>query len=194
MTGAEAILFRNRLAAYGFDVRQFHYQSISQPPEQVLDALAAEVRRHDGPVHLVGHSLGGLVILRLLAREPALGVGRVVLLGSPVNGSAAATGLSRFAGSGWLLGAMASELLSDAPRAWHGTTPVGVIAGTQSLGLGCLVAGIEGPNDGTVAVAETKLEGESAFLELPVSHVGLLLSRRVVAATAHFLEGGELSV
>jgi pimeloyl-ACP methyl ester carboxylesterase len=193
MTGAEATLFRHRLAAQGFAVRQYHYHSVSQPPAAVLDGLADEVLRHGGPVHLVGHSLGGLVILRLLEARGDLPVGRVVLLGSPVNGSAAAQGLVRLAGSDWMFGAMAGELLSGAPRRWCGTTPVGVVAGTQSLGLGRLVAGLDGPNDGTVAVAEARLEGASAILELSVSHVGLLLSQRVVAATASFLGGGELS-
>ena len=40
-----------------------------------------------GPVALVGHSLGGLVALEALRRQPDLPVSRVVCLGSPLRGS-----------------------------------------------------------------------------------------------------------
>ena len=194
MTGAEAMLFRHRLAAHGYSVRQHHYHSASATAATVLAGLRDEVLRGDGPVHLVGHSLGGLVILRLLEAHPELPVGRIVLLGSPVNGSRAATGLARIVGSDWMFGPMASgELLDGTPRVWRHPAPLGVVAGTQSFGLGRLVAGLDGPNDGTVAVAETHLAGASDHLELPVSHVGFMLSQRVVDATARFLGAGSFS-
>jgi len=194
MTGAEATLFRHRLAAHGYTVRQHHYHSGSATAATVLAGLREEVLGLGGPVHLVGHSLGGLVILRLLEAFPELPVGRVVLLGSPVNGSRAAAGLVRLTGSDWMFGPMASnELLDGAPRAWRHPAPVGVVAGTQSLGLGRLVCGLDGPNDGTVAVAETRLEGATDHVELGVSHFGFMLSQGVVAATARFLASGSFS-
>ena len=194
MTGAEATLFRHRLAAHGYAVRQYHYHSGSATAATVLAGLRDEILRLGALVHLVGHSLGGLVIARLLEAYPTLPVARVVLLGSPVNGSRAAAGLVRLAGSDWMFGPMASnELLDGRPRVWRHTAEVGVIAGTQSLGLGRLVCGLDGPNDGTVAVAETRLEGATDHLELPVSHVGFMLSQGVVEATAHFLARGSFS-
>ena len=57
-----------------------------------LSEHAAALRRFAGqsPAEIqnfVGHSLGGLVILRMLAEADALPPGRVVLLGSPLRGS-----------------------------------------------------------------------------------------------------------
>jgi pimeloyl-ACP methyl ester carboxylesterase len=76
MTGAVCALLARRLRACGFQPLLFSYPSIRT-------TLA------DTPVHFVGHSLGGLVVLELLAREPELAVGRAVLLGSPGTSSLA---------------------------------------------------------------------------------------------------------
>ena len=86
-----------------------------------------------------------------------------------------------------------AELLGGEPRRWRHPAPLGVVAGSQSLGLGRLVGSLPAPNDGTVAVAETRLDGATDMVVLPVSHVGLLLSEAVVAATACFLDHGAFS-
>jgi hypothetical protein len=49
------------------------------------------------------------------------------------------------------------------------------------------------PNDGTVAVEETKLPGIKDHIELPVSHTGLLVSAAVASQTAFFLRHGEFA-
>ena len=53
--------------------------------------------RIDAPrVHLLGHSLGGIVILRCLERHPQQPPGRVVIMGTPSMASQAAVALARF--------------------------------------------------------------------------------------------------
>jgi pimeloyl-ACP methyl ester carboxylesterase len=192
MTGAEATLFRYRLAQAGFEVRQFHYRSMTTDVATVLAELRAEIASMDGPVHLVGHSLGGLVMLRLLTEDPDLPVGRVVLLGSPVNGSRSARAFARLPGASFLFGAFAAEeLLADLERPRAHRAEIGVIAGSHSLGFGRLLGNLPVPNDGTVAVVETELEGATDHRVLPVSHTGLLVSEEVVQATACFLRQGR---
>ena len=195
MTGVESTLFRHRLAPLGYRVRQFHYHSLSASAATVLDALRAEVLGHAAPVHLVGHSLGGLVVLRLMERYPQLAVGRIVLLGSPVNGSGAAHGFLRIPGAAALFGPLAGdELMQIGTRQWSHAVQVGVIAGSESLGLGRLFSSLPEPNDGTVAVEETRLAGAADHRVLAVSHVGLLLSAAVVRETACFFDTGRFSV
>ncbi len=70
-------------------------------------------------------------------------------------------------------------------------TEAGIIASTRSLGLGGLLGGLPRPNDGTVAVAETRLPGASDFITLPVTHSGMLLSAACAAQVAHFLAQGR---
>lgn len=194
MTGVEATLFRHRLADHGFGVRQFHYRSMSALPEEVVAELRAEVLALPAPVHLVGHSLGGLLLLRLAAAHPELPLGRIVLLGSPVNGSRAARAFAALPGASLFFGHLAgSELLREALPRWPGPVEVGVIAGSHSLGFGRFVGHLPEPNDGTVAVDETDLDGAVDHLVLPVSHTGLLISERVVTATVSFLNSGRFA-
>ena len=80
----------------------------------------------------------------------------------------------------------------DAPR-WQGPTEVGVIAGDHALGFGRLIGHLPEPNDGTVAVEETRLDGATDHVVLPVSHTGLLVSEAVVGATVNFLSSGRFA-
>ncbi len=194
MTGLEATLLRHRLAQHGYAVRQFHYRSMSVLPPVVLAELDAAVRALPAPVHLVGHSLGGLLLLRYLQGGAAPGVGRAVLLGSPVNGSRSARAFAALPGMSIFFGPMAGEeLLRESRPRWDGPTPVGVIAGGHSLGFGRLIGQLPEPNDGTVAVEETELDGAADHLVLPVSHTGLLASTEVVEATLRFLSSGRFA-
>lgn len=183
--------FALRLRAEGLAPSVFGYASVWRDPETAGDRLIAHLRRH--PVsHLVGHSLGGLVILEALRRAPDLPVQRVVCLGSPLRGSAAAAGLAARPPLGLALGRSRALLERGCPP-WTGAAEVGVIAGDRAKGLGGLFATLDGASDGTVAVAETRLEGLTDHCVLPASHSGLVLSAEVAARTARFLREGRFA-
>jgi pimeloyl-ACP methyl ester carboxylesterase len=142
-------------------------------------------------VHFVGHSLGGLLILRLFADFPEQRPGRIVLLGTPYAGSATARNLARRAWGRRLLGrSLEQALLGDGPR-WHGGHDLGVIAGTTSVGLGLLVGELPRPNDGTVIVAETRGIPGAVSCTLPGSHSSLLFSAEVARRVCRFLLSGR---
>lgn len=192
MTGLEATLFRQRLAREGFRAEQFHYRTTSARVDDVLAELRTRIESLPGPVHLVGHSLGGLVVLRLAERCRDLALGNVVLLGSPVNGSRAARAFMRLPGAAFAFGDIADhELVQPHVRRWQRETPIGVIAGNSPVGLGRLFAGFDADNDGTVSVDETRLEGATEHLLMPVSHMGMLLSEQVCTQVVRFLHGGR---
>jgi pimeloyl-ACP methyl ester carboxylesterase len=139
----------------------------------------------------VGHSLGGLVILETFAAAADLPVGRIVLLGSPVQGSRAARSVAAWSFGPHLLGGLAAaELTRREPRSWRGQRELGVIAGSRSAGMGRLFAELPVPNDGTVSVDETRLAGAKAHIVLDVSHTGMLLSQAVADAAGRFLANG----
>jgi pimeloyl-ACP methyl ester carboxylesterase len=193
-SGHEAFLLRRRLEKErGYAWRVFSYASTLQSMDEIADALNAYIAEVDAPrVHLLGHSLGGIAILRCLERHPQQPPGRVVILGTPSMASQAAAALARFRFGRAILGqAAALELLHTHQRSWPHERDIGIIAGTQPLSFGRLVVDFDEPNDGTVAVSETRLPGATAHLMLPVSHSGMLLSARVAHEVGQFLEHGR---
>lgn len=58
--------------------------------EALAKALSSQLRQLDGPVNLIGYSMGGLVIREALRQSPESKVKKVALLNSPNHGSAAA--------------------------------------------------------------------------------------------------------
>ena len=146
-----------------------------------------------GALHLVGHSLGGLVARAWIVRHRPERLGRVVLLGSPSGGSEIADRLVDFAPYRRLFGPAGAELTTDhaARDALLGAVdyPLGVIAGTRSLDpLGWAL--LPKPNDGKVTVARTRVPG-AAHLTLPVTHTFMMRAPSVIAATARFLRDGR---
>jgi hypothetical protein len=76
---------------------------------------------------------------------------------------------------------------------WRGVQPVGVIAGSAGFGFGRLLIRLERPNDGTVTVAETRLDGIADHVVVAAAHTALLFSRAAAAATLSFLLEGRFS-
>ena len=179
-----------RLQAQGFVTHRFDYASLFSGPAPSVDRLASFMTAlGSGPVHLVGHSLGGLVALETLASYHGLPPGRVVCLGSPLAGSGAARGLARHHLSALLgrSGTLLSSGLAELPRG----RDVGVLAGSRAAGLGKLFNDMDGPGDGTVSIWETQLPGLADHRVLPVSHTGLILSRAAAGMAAGFLRQGR---
>jgi pimeloyl-ACP methyl ester carboxylesterase len=142
-------------------------------------------------VHLVGHSLGGVIVLRYLQREPDDRIRRAVLIGTPVAGCRAAADLARRAGGEFLLGKSLGVWREPIDVSLDPRFEIGVIAGTGPLGLGRMVTRLPGPNDGVVCLDETKFPAMRDHLALPLGHTLMLVSPRVARETAAFLKTGR---
>ncbi|MFN0316322.1 MAG: alpha/beta fold hydrolase [Burkholderiales bacterium] len=183
---------RNRLRRRGLDAHTFSYPSMGRGFAQNVAALARFASSvKGGRVHLVGHSLGGLICLRYAAQSPDPRLSRIVLLGSPVKGSSVAAQLAKGPLGKWLLGSAWRELAHGIAARLPPHIEVGVIAGNVGLGLGRLAATIAGPHDGTVTVEETRMEGAADALLLRTTHTGLIFSARAAQQVACFLAKGK---
>jgi pimeloyl-ACP methyl ester carboxylesterase len=193
MSGLELALIRRRLEMDGsLRTLSFTYPTIVGSMSDHVRRLIECARAHKAErLHFIGHSLGGLVILRALQVTAELPPGRAVLLGSPLQGSRTAQKFARLPfGRALLGGAIAEECLDWSPREWSGRRDVGVIAGSVGLGLGRLLADLEDAHDGTVMVEETRLPGAKDHLVVATSHTGLVWSAEVAEQTRHFLDHG----
>lgn len=204
MTGAESFLMRRRLAARGWALRVLPYSSLSESLDVVARRCARQAialaRRTLKPVHLLGHSLGGHVIYRMfelgvLAPDRFSGdFCRAVFMGTPIRGSQCARVLETAGPVRRLLGGVGSGCLPrGVPGRWEFPAQLGIIAGTSGLGLGQLITRLDGPNDGTVLVSETRLDGATDYCDLPVNHTLMCLSADVADQVATFLETGRFS-
>jgi pimeloyl-ACP methyl ester carboxylesterase len=199
MPGAIMSVLRYRLAGHGFRARLFDYYAVNVDLDDNAERLADVIREEarDGrAVHVVGHSLGGVVALRAHTRDPEAPPGRIVCLGSPLCGSRAAAALGRFGFGQRMLGrTITTGVIAEAADCWGcevaARRDVGIIAGTRPIGLGRVVAAFEEENDGAVAVSETRLPGAADHLVMPVTHTGLIWSRTVAEQVASFLRRGR---
>lgn len=194
MTGLDQWWLRRAVARCGYRVKQFTCPTLRCDVKQNAMRLNTFLHKQNGNVatiHLVGHSLGGLVIRQLFHDYPEQRPGRIVTLGTPHNGSAIARIFNRNRIGQLLLGkSRLHGLLGEMPP-WRGARDLGVVAGTRDHGIGRAVCQLPKPNDGTVAVEETRLQGMADHIELPVSHSAMLLSNMVVKQVVHFIEWGR---
>ena len=195
LSGNEAgILLRRLSRELNAKTRAFSYASVTSSISDSAQALAKFLgEQRANKLHLVGHSLGGLVILKMFesGEGSRLPPGRIVLLGSPLNGSRAARNLARLPFGRKIMGrGVHEELLTERQRRWSGQRELGVIAGKVPIGLGRLVGVNGAPNDGTIFVEETRLQGILEHLVLRISHTALPFSSTVARQTAAFLNDG----
>ncbi len=196
--GMALSLIKRRLQKeYGFSVRLFSYRSVHGTLEENAQALWKFVDEHraDG-MHFVGHSLGGVLALRLVASEAYTLPGRIVCLGSPLTGSRAAEFLHAQEWAEKIIGrSLPAGVIHNAASDWASHVcderDVGIIAGNVPLGFGRFVANFEEDNDGTIAVSETRLDGATDHMVMPVSHKGMLVSKDVADQVGAFLKRGE---
>ncbi len=189
------------LRARGFRTLTPYYDSWSLPLGEIAGRLARRIEAFasagppDEPLHFVGHSMGGLVTRALIARDRPPRLGRVVMLGTPNQGSELADLLNRWSATRLLLGRAAPALIttrSAALAAMLGSVdyPLGVIAGTRPMLPAVSDRILPAPHDGKVSVAATHVAGETDHLILPLGHMMLAWRRAACTQVVTFLKTG----
>ena len=196
--GTGMYLIKRRLEReFGYRALLFSYPSVRGSLDENAAALAGFIRDQDiDRAHIVGHSLGGVLALRMLAKDPDALPGRVVCLGSPLTGSRAADYLNAQVWAEDIIGhSLSAGVVRSNASDWAAHVceqrEIGVIAGNVPLGFGRLVADFREDNDGSVGVSETRLRGVADHLVMAVSHKGMLVSSDVADQAGSFLKRGE---
>jgi pimeloyl-ACP methyl ester carboxylesterase len=178
-----------RLRRAGFEPRYFGYSGRDNV-EANLERLARSIEGR--AAHLVGHSLGGVLLYDLLCERAAIACGNVVLLGAPVRGCFAGRRLGAHALGRWMLGGCGPRW-SERDAAWRRREPLGVIAGTRPFGLGRALGSLAGENDGVVRVEETTIEGMSERVLVREAHSMLPVCAYVGERVLQFLRHGTFA-
>jgi alpha-beta hydrolase superfamily lysophospholipase len=188
----------------GYRVLNVGYPSRRGDAATHARTVAATIRREapDGPLYVVTHSLGGILLRQAVATGelPASRVARAVMLAPPNQGSELADAFWHLRGLRWLgplvLGPAGADLRTDSAALVHRLPPVtfevGVIAGTRSVNplLSWIVAG---PDDSKVSVRRTAVAGMRASIAMPHSHPFIMAAPDVVAQAFAFLETGRFA-
>ena len=187
------LVLQRSLTRAQFRCVRFGYASRRAPLAENSARLAAFVRNLGCPrVHLVGHSLGGVLAVHATATHALDAVRRIVLIGSPYRDSYVARKLLRSPLGRWMLGRTVPDWLECEKPALPRAVEIGVIAGTLEAGLGMLIAPyLRRPHDGVIRAEETPVPGMAAYIQVRVSHAGMLVSRRIGALAGRFLAQGR---
>lgn len=184
-----------RIAQDGFAARTYSYPTMRLTLSENAERFARYCTSLAAPrIHIVAHSMGGLVALKMLQMNRQLRCGRLILIGTPYTGSFAAQRLARFPGGHTLLGRSIAEWLRESRPVPDGIAETGIIAGTRGYGLGRLIApDLPQPHDGVVTLAETAVPGVTHRVEMKVGHTEMLISRAVARQCCVFLRNGRFA-
>lgn len=192
MQGGFMRVMSNRLESRGFRTKAISYDFLRKTPAENADRLYHEIgllgAKH---VNLVGHSLGGIVILHLLHRFPDLVIDKVVLIGSPVKGSFVAQRMHNAPLLRPLLGRSVDKGLLGGAPAFARKRPLGIITGSGSFAVTALMYPAGGDSDGVVRESETLLDNATDRISLPLSHSTMIFSRQCANYVAQFLSTGR---
>ena len=188
------------------ETRHYRVTNLSYPstdaPIEILtrDHLAPAVQQcqDDGCkiLHMVAHSLGGIMIRQYLQTHSLPEGSRIVMLSPPNQGSEIADELKSSRLFHWITGPAGQQLGTTPDSVPNQLAPVGatigVITGNKSWNP-LFSYWIPGPDDGKVAVSHARLEEMADFLVVPASHTFIMEDEEVIAQTIHFLQYGRFN-
>ena len=183
--------------ASGYQTVNLDYPDNQYPIEELAPMAIDEALKHcpeQQTVHFVTHSLGGILVRYYLEHHELENLGRVVMMAPPNQGSQVADALEVNplyqlinGPAGNQLGTEEDDLVTQLGSV---DFPLGIIAGTRTVNP-LLSQLLPNPDDGKVAVENTRVEGMTALLEVPHSHTFMMHAEDVINQSLHFIEHGK---
>jgi pimeloyl-ACP methyl ester carboxylesterase len=187
------------LFSASFYVINWRYPSTRINLSEIAQKLVTEVknvRSEFSRIHFVTHSMGGIVLRRMLSMYQPDRMGRIVMIAPPNKGSAMARHYFRHALIEKFVGPAAVELTTEAHLNEICVQPQAetmVIAGTKDFSMTSFNSYLGKkmklplPNDGTVTVEETKLKTMTRFVTVHDHHSHLVNNDEVIQHIIDFL-------
>jgi hypothetical protein len=178
-----------RFEQEGYRAYSFPYSQRIASLGDLSDGLRLFIEEHvETPVyHLIGHSLGNIIIRNGFKKTYPEGLDRIVMIAPPNRPAELAQLFEDNPVYQWVTGEPGRKL---ADPSFYDELPVprvefGVIAGSISYGIG-----FDGPNDGVIKVENTKLPGMADWIILEHTHTFIMNSQDTFEHCRNFLETG----
>lgn len=145
-------------------------------------------------VHVVTHSMGGILFRQYVEDNGSQAFGRTVMLAPPNKGSEVVDALRDVPSYELLNGPAGLQLGTGSDSVplnlGDASSDVAVIAGTFSVNL-FLSTYLPDPDDGKVSVESSRLDGMCAHLQVNVSHPFIMGDEAVIQEVASYLKTGK---
>ena len=151
------------------------------------------VRTNDEVIHVVTHSMGGIILRYIQQTDPIQNLGKVVMLSPPNQGSEVVDVLGDRKLFKLLNGPAGQQLGTNADGIVHSLGDadfeLGIIAGDRSVNP-VLSMMIPGKDDGKVSIERSKLKGMKSFKVVHASHTFIMKNNLVGQCVVSFLKSG----
>lgn len=175
---------------YGYPSTQHGVETLAE--DAVSDALVQCPK--GSKIHFVTHSMGGILVREYLHHNTIDNLGRVVMLGPPNKGSQIVDRLKHLVVYKSISGPAGMQLGTDddsLPYKLGGVNfELGIVAGTRSVNL-MLSTLLPGQDDGKVSVENTKIDGMTDHISMPVTHPFMMKNNDVIHQVLNFLQKGR---
>lgn len=198
-TSASMDDMQEQLIEAGFAVAKIGYPSRKKPIEvlagpAIEQGLARCRAQTTGKIHVVTHSMGGILFRQYVSKNSAAAFARTVMLAPPNKGSEAVDALRNVPGFLWLNGPAGLQMGTDERsvplKLGPASSDVAIVAGTFSINI-VLSTYLPNPDDGKVSVESTRLEGMCAHLQMDVSHPFIMKDDAVIKEVISYLNTGR---
>jgi len=186
------------LAEHGYQTINDGYPSTSKPVEKISDEYLAPMvnqclENGAEKIHIVTHSLGGIIIRQYLQDHSLPEGSRIVMISPPNKGSELADTFRNWFVYQWLNGPAGQELGTEPESLPNSLKPViveiGVITGDSTLNPVYSWI-IPGEDDGKVSVESAKLDKMKDFMVVSSSHSFIMRHPEVLKRVVVFLKNG----
>lgn len=189
-TRLSMVVLGKRFRSAGYQTMNFPYNQMTDSLDEISDQLIEFIAKKAKSTnyHLIGHSLGNIIIRNAFRKDYPDGLGKIVMLAPPNQPAHLAQRLKKnpiyrlFTGdSGQKLSEEQFYRALPTPR-----VPFGVIAGDKGQSLT-----FSEPNDGVVTVESTKLEGMADWILLHHGHTFIMNCKDTFEHCERFIELGR---
>ena len=163
----------------GYEVANYGYRTRTIKLDNIINDLIVLTANRE-MVHFIGHSLGGLLIRHYFDRTKSKTPGVVITLGTPHQGSVIAKKIKHSRLVSVLGNAGQHGLFPTPQKTWAHPQPLFCVSGVLPLGIAILFnLKQREPNDGTVLLSESRLDGCISNPHFCVSHTSMIYAKKI---------------